>query len=59
MFETKVTDIMTELRRRGEDLIVRDFNAKSPLWGSPAADARGKLLAEWCATLDLVVMNDG
>lgn len=36
-----------------------DFNAKSPAWNSPREDARGRILAEWFASLDLNVLNRG
>lgn len=36
-----------------------DFNAKSPLWGSPREDAKGKILAEWIASRRLIVANEG
>lgn len=36
-----------------------DFNAKSPLWGSPIEDRRGSILAEWMARMNLMVMNVG
>lgn len=59
-FRDRVEEIMDGVRCRGEEAIIAgDFNAKSPLWGAPAADARGEILAEWGATLDLVVLNDG
>lgn len=36
-----------------------DFNAKSPEWGNTRLDARGRVLCDWCASLDLVVVNSG
>nr|CAI5847758.1 unnamed protein product [Callosobruchus analis] len=44
---------------RGETIILGDLNAKSIDWGAPSTDRRGKILCEWLATMDMVVMNDG
>jgi len=38
-------------------LVAGDFNAKSPLWGSPRQDGRGRILADWAAGLCLCVLN--
>ncbi|XP_041969323.1 uncharacterized protein LOC121726158 [Aricia agestis] len=40
-------------------VVAGDFNAKSPLWGSPAANARGRLLEDWLVTTGLVLANRG
>lgn len=40
-------------------LICGDFNAKSPHWGLPRANNRGRMLEEWASELDLRIMNDG
>lgn len=40
-------------------LITGDFNAKSPEWGSPVEDQRGRLLAEFIAPMDMTVANTG
>lgn len=40
-------------------IITGDFNSKSFAWSSPVEDARGVILAEWLASLDLVVLNNG
>lgn len=42
-----------------EILICRDFNAKSSLWGANREDARGCLLMESAAGLDLRLINRG
>lgn len=42
-----------------EAIILGDMNAKSGYWGSPVTDARGRVLEEWTAELDLVVINTG
>ncbi|XP_041973403.1 uncharacterized protein LOC121729081 [Aricia agestis] len=43
----------------GPVLVAGDFNAKSTLWGSPATNARGRVMAEWLASTGLVVVNTG
>lgn len=40
-------------------MISGDFNTKSPLWGSPREDTKGKMLAEWVCSKNLVVANVG
>lgn len=40
-------------------VIIGDFNAKSPVWGSRKAEARSNFLLDWLAALDLQVVNDG
>ena len=40
-------------------LILGDLNAKSTLWGSPRTNARGEIVAEWAAELDLQLLNEG
>jgi len=40
-------------------VIAGDFNSKSPEWGSPKEDPRGRALADMLAALGLVVCNEG
>ena len=40
-------------------LVLGDFNAKSTTWGSPRTDARGRVIAEWAAGLDMRLLNSG
>ena len=42
-----------------EEIILGDFNIKSPRWGSPVSDNRGEFFTEWFDALDLVVHNTG
>lgn len=59
-YQEQMDGIMMQIR--GENIqavIAGDMNAKSPLWGSPAADRRGNYLAEWAAEIDLVFLNSG
>lgn len=59
-YKSLVDDIMNLIRVRARPaLIAGDINAKSSLWGSPIADAKGEYWAEWIATLNLVVQNKG
>ncbi|XP_041987956.1 uncharacterized protein LOC121739522 [Aricia agestis] len=43
----------------GPVIIAGDFNAKSTLWGSPATDARGRVVANWLASKGFVLANRG
>jgi hypothetical protein len=36
-----------------------DFNAKAFMWGSAVEDAKGGMLANWAAAMNLVAMNRG
>ncbi|XP_041984091.1 uncharacterized protein LOC121736777 [Aricia agestis] len=40
-------------------VVAGDFNAKSTLWGSPATNARGRVVEDWLITTGLVVANRG
>jgi hypothetical protein len=51
-----------EISVRGSTLpviVAGDFNAKSQEWGSPMEDRKGRLLADWAASLGLLVCNRG
>lgn len=43
----------------GPVVIAGDFNAKSPEWGDPREDDRGRALADLMASVNLVACNDG
>lgn len=43
----------------GPTIVMGDFNAHSPCWGSPREDWRGELLADICTTTNLCVCNVG
>lgn len=59
-FGKTLDEIMEDvLGRRREVVITGDFNAKSPVWGSPAIDERGERIGEWMSTLNLIALNDG
>lgn len=40
-------------------IVAGDLNAKSPEWGSPSEDRRGRLVTEWLSSLNLTVINNG
>lgn len=40
-------------------LVMGDFNAKSPLWGSPVTSSKGEHLEGWAEGLGLLVLNRG
>ena len=40
-------------------LIIGDFNAKSPLWGAPVLDYRGKTIEKFMEDTDLICLNTG
>lgn len=40
-------------------LVAGDFNAKSVVWGSSHTDAKGELLLEWMAGMNLTPLNRG
>ncbi|KAG5893478.1 hypothetical protein JTB14_031256 [Gonioctena quinquepunctata] len=41
------------------EIIDKIMNVKSPPWGASHADNRGKYVAEWLASLDLLFVNKG
>lgn len=53
-----ISETVREARNK-EILIGGDFNGKSPLWGSTVCDRRGCIVAEWIASEDLYLMNNG
>ncbi|XP_071580887.1 uncharacterized protein [Temnothorax nylanderi] len=63
-FEGVLHDMHASARRHllmspGGIIVAGDFNAKNPLWGSPAADQRGHTLEGWASGLGLVLINTG
>lgn len=54
-------DLMREdIRELGGDTIVGgDFNAKSPMWGSPSYSSSGRIVEDWAAELELCLLNEG
>lgn len=59
-FERYIDALMYDIRNEKlNKVILGDINAKSPLWGSTKADARGEYIADWMASTNLVVNNVG
>ncbi|GFO14993.1 RNA-directed DNA polymerase from mobile element jockey [Plakobranchus ocellatus] len=40
-------------------LVLEDFNAHSPAWGDSRRDGRGRMLEEFTAENDLIILNSG
>ena len=40
-------------------LIIGDFNAHHPLWGSSTDDTRGRIVEEFLTTNNLIILNNG
>lgn len=58
--ETMLDEIGVNIRRNHEKaIIVGDFNAKSSQWSTDQTDARGRLMMEWIAENNLMVINQG
>lgn len=58
------TDFVTKLENsirtsKVPTLVVRDFNAHSPSWGTPKEVKRGEILAEMIAATNLNICNIG
>lgn len=59
-YQSFLQDLQESMSQQGDLVMIGgDFNAKSPLWGSPREDARGKILAEWMCSINLIVANVG
>lgn len=59
-FQEEVDLIMQDIRRNGrEALLIGDLNVKSPEWGSPVTDQRGRILSEYMSQLNMVAHNQG
>lgn len=58
--EDMLDEISVHIRRSNNKCIVAgDFNCKSPLWGMKKTDARGAIMEEWIAQMDLCILNEG
>jgi hypothetical protein len=56
-FASMMTAIEIELRGKRPILLTGDFNAWSRTWGSTHTDARGRIVEETLAAMDLVLLN--
>ena len=57
--EHVLESMQRDLNRVKPLVIAGDLNSKSPIWGSPIEDARGRLVADWLAQNGLLVANHG
>lgn len=54
-------DSLVEMVRRlvpRQFIVIRDYNAKYPTWGSPTAAVKGKVVFEWATTAGLMLVED-
>lgn len=59
-FESFLQGLQSCIRStEGMVVIGGDFNSKSPMWGDPREDERGRILTEWVSSLSLCVLNEG
>lgn len=61
-YSTRLEEMEESMRRLPQTvpiMVAGDFNAKSPVWGSPRQNRRGEVLIEWAAVLGLCVLNMG
>ena len=58
-FENIIDNMTVDATGRKDILIAGDFNAWAIDWGCPRTNARGKILLEAFAGLDLVLLNSG
>lgn len=58
-YKKEVDNIMATLDANTQTVILGDFNAKSPQWGSPVTDEKGEYWMEWIAARDMAVHNTG
>lgn len=42
-----------------KQLVLGDFNAKSPMWGAPVVDSREEYVSEWAAQQHMHFLNNG
>ena len=54
-------DILLDLTKNisGDFIILGDFNAWNPLWGSPKHDSRGKEVESYILSSNAILLNDG
>ncbi|KAH8335097.1 hypothetical protein KR074_006869, partial [Drosophila pseudoananassae] len=58
-FTHKLDKIAQDARHRSQVVIAGDFNAWAEEWGSSRTNARGRILQETFATLDVALLNTG
>ena len=57
--EEVLSDMQHQINSEKPTIVAGDLNSKSPLWGSPVKDTRGRIVADWLAQNGLVVANIG
>ncbi|KAH8338603.1 hypothetical protein KR074_011122 [Drosophila pseudoananassae] len=58
-FERMMDCLGNDIRGRSDVLVAGDFNAWAQDWGCPRTNARGRVVRETFASLDLVLLNEG
>lgn len=59
-FETLLADLDTHLRSQKKGVIIgADWNAKTEMIGSKTSNSKEKILQDWVASRDLIVINQG
>ncbi|KAH8340499.1 hypothetical protein KR074_009548, partial [Drosophila pseudoananassae] len=58
-FERMIDCLGNDIRGRSDVLVAGDFNAWAQDWGCPRTNARGRVVRETFASLDLVLLNEG
>ncbi|XP_070139197.1 uncharacterized protein [Drosophila bipectinata] len=58
-FERMMDCLGNDIRGRSDVLVAGDFNAWAQDWGCPRINARGRVVRETLASLDLVLLNEG
>lgn len=59
-FKSKVDEIFEKAAKDpNNSIILGDINSKSPLWGAPRADERGKMVENLLSQLTWTPMNNG
>lgn len=61
VYERQLQEIAVAIdkHRIREMLIAGDFNAKSTMWGFPRTTARGDVVMDWAASMDIRLVNRG
>ncbi|KAH8331310.1 hypothetical protein KR074_010164, partial [Drosophila pseudoananassae] len=58
-FERMMDFLGNDIKGRSDVLVAGDFNAWAQDWGCPRTNARGRVVRETFASLDLVLLNEG
>ncbi|XP_045482738.1 uncharacterized protein LOC123686556 [Harmonia axyridis] len=60
IFKNRIDEVMEDVAiQSGGIIVMGDFNAKSPIWGTPKADIRGEYVEEWLAQTSFTAINNG